>query len=75
MTLVSSVATAHGGTVLVDHPSDTQTRVTMTIAIKKDNGTTIRSNVLRIGDYAGGRDKGLLEFAEVLTSDAYKNIN
>ncbi len=75
MTLVSSVATAHGGTVLVDHPSDTQTRVTMTLAITKGNGTTVRSNVLRIGDYAGGRDKGLLEFAEILTSDAYKNIN
>ena len=75
MTLVSSIATAHGGTVLVDHPSDTQTRVTMTLAITKGNGTIVRSNVLRIGDYAGGRDKGLLEFAEILTSDAYKNIN
>lgn len=75
MTLVSSVATSHGGTVLIDHPSATQTRVTMTIAITKSTGTTVRSNVLRIGDYAGGRDKGLLEFAEVLPSDAYKKIN
>ncbi len=75
MTLVSAVATAHGGTVLIDHPSDTQTRVTMTVAIVKENGNIVRSNILRIGDYAGGRDKGLLEFSEILSPDAYKNIN
>lgn len=75
MTLVSAVATAHGGTVLIDHPSETQTRVTMTIAIVKGNGNMVRSNILRIGDYAGGRDKGLLEFAEILSSDAYNDIN
>lgn len=75
MTLISSVAASHGGTVLIDHPSDTQTRVTMTITITKSTGTTVRSNVLRIGGYAGGRDKGLLEFAEILASDAYKKIN
>lgn len=75
MTLVSAVATAHGGTVLIDHPSETQTRVTMTVAIVKESGNIVRSNILRIGDYAGGRDKGLLEFSEILSPDAYKNIN
>lgn len=71
MTLVSAVAATHGGTVLVDHPSANQTRVTMTVAITKDDSGAIRSPVLRIGDYAGGRDKGLLEFAEFLPTDSY----
>lgn len=75
MTLVSSVASSHGGTVLVDHPTPLETRVTMTVAIVKNNTDTVKSPVFRIGDYAGGRDKGLLELSEVLPSDAYKDIN
>jgi len=75
MTLISAVATAHGGTVLVDHPSPLETRVTMTIAIKKENSDVVRSPILRIGDYAGGRDKGLLELSEILPTDSYKRIN
>lgn len=75
LTLVRAVATAHGGTLLVDYPDGTDTRVIMTIALKKDADTTVRSPVLRIGDYAGGRDKGLLELSEVLKSQAYENIN
>lgn len=75
MTLVSAVASAHGGTVLIDHPTPQETRVTMTIAIVKDSSDIVRSPVLHIGDYAGGRDKGLLEFAEILPTDSYERIN
>ena len=75
MTLISAVATAHGGTVLVDHPNPLETRVTMTIAITKENAAVVRSPILRIGDYAGGRDKALLELSEILTTDSYKKIN
>lgn len=75
MTLVSAVASAHGGTVLVDAPQPGQTRVTLTIAIKKDTSGIVRSPAFRIGDYAGGRDKGLLELSEILPSDAYKKSN
>lgn len=74
MTLIKAVASAHGGTVLIDHPSPLKTRVTMTIAIKENAGV-VRSPVLRVGDYAGGWDKGLLEFAEILSPDAYNKIN
>lgn len=74
-TLISGVASAHGGTVLVDHPGSTQTRVTMTIAINQDASGVVRSHQMGIGDYAGGRDKTLLEFAEILSSDAYEKIN
>ena len=76
LTLVRAVASAHGGTVLIDHPEGTYTRVTMTVAIQKaDTSNTVRSTVARISDYAGGRDKGLLELSEVLDSSAYKQIN
>ena len=75
MTLVSSIASAHGGTVLVDHPTPLETRVTMTVAIVKNNSGTVSSPVFRIGDYAGGRDKGLLELSEILPADSYKKIN
>lgn len=75
MALIGGAATAHGGTVLIDHPTTEQTRVTMTIPVKKAASTDVHSPIIAIGDYAGGRDKGLLEFAEFLSSDNYKDIN
>ena len=75
MTLISFVACAHGGTVLVDHPTPSETRITLTLAIEKDDSGIVRSPVLRIGDYAGGRDKGLLELSEILSPEAYQDIN
>jgi len=74
MTLVGAVAAAHGGTVLIDHPDNQSTRVIMTVTVAKNNGSTVRSPVMRVGDYAGGRDKALLEFADFLLPDAYNNI-
>lgn len=74
MTLVSSVACAHGGTVLIDHPEANQTRVTMTIAITQDHTGVVRSPVFRIGDYTGGQDNGLLELSEILPADLYTEI-
>lgn len=75
MTLITNVASVHGGTVLISQPSSNQTSVTMTIAIKKDDSGTVHSPKLRISDYAGGRDKALLEFADILPSTAYEEIN
>ena len=75
MALIGGAAAAHGGTVLVDHPTPEQTRVTMTIPVRKAASTDVHSPIIAIGDYAGGRDKGLLEFAEILPSDNYKDIN
>lgn len=69
--LISAVATAHKGTVLVDHPSQNQIRVTMTISIMNDKSLSLQSPILRIGDYAGGRDKGLLELSEILPPEFY----
>ncbi len=75
MTLVCAVASAHGGTVLVDHPSANETRVTMTIAITKKSGSDVSSPKIHLGDYAGGRDKGLLELSEILPTESYEKVN
>ena len=75
MTLASAVAAFHGGTILVDNPAANQTRITLTIPIVKGNGDNVRSPILRVGDYAGGRDRGLIELSEVLPTESYRNIN
>ena len=74
MTLVQAVAASHGGTVLIDHPASDKTRVTMTIAIQNNNSGNLHSPIMRIGDYAGGRDKSLLELSEFLPSTAYEDL-
>lgn len=73
MTLVRAAAAIHGGTVLLDHAQGT--RVTMTLAIRKNQDSWVRSPALRIGDYAGGRDTALLEFSESLPVSAYTELN
>ena len=70
MTLVRSAAAIHGGTVLLEQTKGT--RVAITMAIRKELPGSLRSPKLRIGDYAGGRDLGLLEFSETLPFDAYE---
>ena len=70
MTLVRSAAAIHGGTVLLEQKNGT--RVAMTIALRKQAPGTLRSPILRISDYAGGRDLGLLEFSESLPASSYQ---
>ena len=70
MTLVRTAAALHGGTVLLEQAGGT--RVTMTMAIHKTAPQELRSPILRLGDYAGGRDLGLLEFSDSLPTDCYE---
>lgn len=69
MVLVRSTAAAHGGTVLVDHPDDQGTRITVSFAIRQGDAM-LRSSKLRI-DYAGERDHGLIELSDVLPAHLY----
>ena len=73
MTLVRTAASIHGGTVLLEQTNGT--RVTMTIAIRSQMPASLRSPQLRMGDYAGGRDLGLLEFSDILPVSAYEEMN
>lgn len=72
MVMVRSAATAHGGTVLVDQPRGTGTRITMTLAIRKQSGASLRSPRLKV-DYTGEHDHCLTELAEVLPLDVYRH--
>lgn len=71
LVLIRSTAQQHGGTVLVDQPTETGTRITMTLAIRPGSSDHVRSPILKV-DYAGERDHGLLELSDVLPADMYK---
>ncbi len=76
MVLIRSAAAQHGGTVLLDQPDGHGARVTMTIAIRENKSTIVRSPVFQV-DYAGGRDHKLIELSDSLPSTLYdsKRIN
>lgn len=74
--LVRAVAAAHGGTVLIDRPDEATTRFTMTISIAESKETVLRSSIsIPVSNYAGERDRGLLELSEILPVEAYNNKN
>ena len=70
MSLIRSVAAAHSGAVLIEEANGT--RVTMSLLIQKEHPGALRSPLIKLGDYAGGYELNLLEFAETLPSNAYK---
>jgi len=69
MVLIRSTAALHGGTVLIDHPENAGTRVTVSLSIRQGDAT-LRSPRMRI-DYAGERDHGLIELSDVLPAHLY----
>lgn len=69
MVIVRNAAALHGGTVLLDQPEGSGTRVTMTLAIRQDT-SSLRSPVLQV-DYTGELDHGLVELADCLPLDVY----
>ena len=70
MVLIRSAAAAHGGTVLIEQTPEKGTRLTMSLAIRQDSGSMVRSPMLHV-DYAGERDHRLLEFSDSLPADLY----
>lgn len=71
MVLIKSAAAAHGGTVLIEQSPDRGTRLTMSLAIRQDSSSMVRSRMLHV-DYAGERDHRLLEFSDSLPADLYR---
>lgn len=73
MVLIRSAAVAHGGTVLLDQTTEGLNRLTMTISIRQNTESVVRTPAnLLIPDYAGERDHRLLELSEVLPAELYK---
>lgn len=69
MVLIRSAAADHGGTVLIDSPGGTGTRVTMTMAIRQDAGL-LKTPV--IPPLVDGSRQVLTELAECLPWELYK---
>ena len=74
MVMVRTAATAHGGTVLVDQPTENETRVTMTLNMRIPASANLRSPRLKI-DYAGEYDHALIELSDALPAKAYSQNN
>ena len=74
MVLIRSAATAHGGTVLIEHPKDSGLRLTMTLEIRQNRNGLVRSPSLQV-DYAGEWDHCLIELSESLPSSLYKDAH
>lgn len=74
MVLIRAAAAVHGGTVLIDQPDHSGTRITMSLAIRQDTRGQLRSPILHL-DYAGERDHGLIELSEFLPPDLYDPAN
>ena len=70
LVLVRSAATAHGGAVLIDRPEDGGARVTMSLAIRHNEGI-VRSRLMKV-DYAGELDHTLIELSEFLPDSLYE---
>lgn len=70
LVLVRSIAARHGGTVLIDHPNGSGTQITVTLAIRQDAGTAVRSPMVPV-DYTGGWDRGLIELSDALPEAPY----
>lgn len=70
LVLVRCAARVHGGTVLVDHPDQRGTRITISFPIRQNTTPMVRSNVVCV-DYAGGWDHCLLELSDVMPVSLY----
>lgn len=68
MVLIRSAAANHGGTVLIDRPGKTGTRITMTMQLRQGDGSGLRTPI----DLPGGQDLGLIELSECLPVSVYE---
>ena len=68
--MIRNAASAHGGTVLIEKGVEKGTKLTMTLAIRKDLKGNLASPRLRV-DYTGEFDHGLVELADVLPPAAF----
>lgn len=72
MVMIRAAAVSHGGTVLIDQPGDSGTRVTMTMKIRQSETPQVCSMMT---DITGGRDQGLIELSGCLPPEVYAREN
>ncbi len=69
MVIVRNAAAIHGGTVLVDQPGQSGTRITLTMRLRRTAASQVCSP---IADLAGGRDQALIELSQHLPISVYQ---
>lgn len=70
LAIVRTAAANHGGTVLITPGKEGGSRITMTLAIRQTEDTSLHSPLLR-PDYTGGFDHALVELSDCLGPDHY----
>lgn len=77
MVIVQAAAAAHGGTVLIEQPPEGGTKVTLTLTVRPQSDGNFYSPARVPIDYTGGRDRGLVELADLLPASSFqpKKIN
>lgn len=71
LTIVHSVAVAHKGTLLVEHPTENALRFTISICSTLPTVCRVNSPSMPI-DNAGGLDNFLIELADILPAEVYE---
>lgn len=74
MSIVSRAVAAHQGTVLFDAARKDCARVILSIPIRVNCDTTVKSPITLIGGYTGGFDSYLVELSDVLPDGFYENV-
>jgi two-component system CheB/CheR fusion protein len=73
LAIVRAAAANHGGTLLISTGKETGMKVTLTVALRQDTGTTLRSPLL-CPDYTGGWDHALVELSDCLDAKWYEKL-
>lgn len=72
LSMIRAVAANHGGTVLIDS-KETGTRIAMTLEIRENSRSSLRSPIFRL-DHSGGWDHGLVELSDCLPAKYYQTL-
>lgn len=70
MVMIQAAAMAHGGTVLIQYPTESEMKLTMSLKLNSRMAPTVRDTPLKV-DYAGEQDHCLLELSDALPADCY----
>lgn len=70
MVLIRNTATYHNGAVLIDHPGECGTRVTITFSSVTEVQTQLHTKLL-FADYAGEQDHAMVELSDFLPYTQY----
>ncbi len=70
LSLVRTVVSAHGGTVLVESNPPAGSKVTISLSLKQSGATELRSPILT-PDFYGGQDQALIELSDILPYELY----